>query len=241
MPPAGSAPYRDRNVLERVSTPATLQFHYRYLESREREILRRRLSIRGGTVLSVGCGWRPGRHLFPASRFRLVAVDANPECVLSVRSDGSADQALVGYAGDLDLPGEAFDVVLYRFVLHHVAFHQELDGCFAEAARLLRGGGAMIAIEPGLWHPVGLGLALANRAGLGVALHGTPDDVPLSPRRILGSARRVGLTAELHAVTYAWRRLPVAVQRRLHGLDGVGSRARAASLGHTLMLIARKP
>jgi hypothetical protein len=42
-------------------------------------------------------------------------------------------------------------------------------------------------------------------------------------------------------VTYGWRRLPPGVQRRLQPLDRVGSRPRAAVLGHTLMLIARKP
>ena len=98
----------------------------------------------------------------------------------------------------------------------------------------------MIAIEPGLWHPVGLGLALANRAGLATAVHGTPDDIPLSPRRLLAEARAAGLVPELHAVTFAWRRLPRSLQRALAPLDALGSRPRAAPFGHTLMLIAHK-
>ena len=48
----------------------------------------------------------------------------------------------------------------------------------------MRPGGAMVAVEPGLWHPVGLGLAIANRAGAATAIHGTPDDIPLSPGRL---------------------------------------------------------
>ena len=97
----------------------------------------------------------------------------------------------------------------------------------------------MVAIEPGLWHPVGLGLALANRAGVGRGVHGTPDDIPLSPRGLMAEARGAGLTPELHAVTYTWRRLPPALQRSLQPLDEIGSRSRAAVFGHTLMLIAR--
>jgi hypothetical protein len=97
----------------------------------------------------------------------------------------------------------------------------------------------MVAIEPGLWHPVGAALALANRAGLATKLHGTPDDIPLSPRRLVGEARAAGLTAELHTVTYTWRRLPPRLQRVLQTADQIGSRPRAARLGHTLMLIAR--
>jgi hypothetical protein len=45
----------------------------------------------------------------------------------------------------------------------------------------------------------------------------------------------------VHAVTYTWRRLAAPLQRVLWPLDELGSRARAARFGHTLMLIARAP
>lgn len=190
-------------------------------------------------MLSVGAGWHPGRHLFPAPAFHMTAVDADPDRVAGLRETGHADEAFVGYAGRLELPPNSFDVILYRLVLHHVAFQGPLASCFAEAAAVLRPGGALVAIEPGLWHPVGLGLAVANKTGLATTMHGTPDDIPLSPRRLIDEARAAGLKPELHAVTYAWRRLPPLVQRALEPLDALGSRARAAPFGHTLMLIAR--
>jgi SAM-dependent methyltransferase len=192
-------------------------------------------------VLSVGAGWHPGRHLFPAPAFRLVAVDADAARVAGVRQSRRADEAHVGLAGRLELPDESFDVVLYRLVLHHLAFRGPLTPYFVEAHRLLRPGGMMIAIEPGLWHPVGLGLAVANRLGLATVVHGTPDDIPLSPRRLEKEARAAGLRPHLRAVTYTWRRLPPAVQRVLQPLDRLGSRPRAAGFGHTLILIAEKP
>jgi SAM-dependent methyltransferase len=208
---------------------------------RERELVDRRLGVVRGDVLSIGCGWHPGRHLFPAPAFRLMAVDADAERVAGVLEAGRADEARVGYAGRLDdLADGSFDVVLYRLVLHHIAFQGPLGPCFEEAARLLRPGGALIAIEPGLWHPVGLGLALANRTGVATAVHGTPDDIPLSPLLLLREAEAAGLTGELHAVTYTWRRMPPALQRTLQPIDAIGSRARAARFGHTLLLIARK-
>jgi SAM-dependent methyltransferase len=206
---------------------------------RERQLLARRLPLAGGDVLSVGGGWHPGRHLFAAPAFRLVAVDADPDRVAGVLATRRADEAHVGYAGELDLPSASFNVVLYRLVLHHLAFQGPLEPVFEEAARLLRPGGALVAVEPGLWHPVGLGLALANRIGVGTAVHGTPDDIPLSPRLLLAQARGAGLEPELHAVTYTWRRLSPRVQRALRPFDGGGSRPRAASFGHTLLLIAR--
>jgi SAM-dependent methyltransferase len=206
--------------LDGLSRQATLEVNYRHMMAREHELLARRLGLSAGVVLSVGCGWHPGRHLFPAPAFRMVAVDADPDRVAGVLETGRADEAHVGLAGQLDLPARSFDVVLYRLVLHHIAFQGPLAPCFTEAARLLRPGGALVAIEPGLWHPVGAGLSLANRVGL-------------------AEARIAGLEPELHAVTYAWRRLPAPVQRALAPLDRIGSRPRAARFGHTLMLIGR--
>jgi SAM-dependent methyltransferase len=236
---ATSEPYEPRNLLDRVSRQSTLEVNYSHMMERERAVVDGRLHLTGGDVLSVGAGWHPGRHLFPAPDFRLVAVDSQPDRVAGVLSAGRADQAHVGYAGKLTFPDASFDVVLYRLVLHHIAFQGSLAPCFAEAARLLRPGGVLIAIEPGSWHPVGVGLSLANRSGLATALHGTPDDVPLSPRRLVAEARAAGLAPELHAVTYTWRRLPPVVQHALQPLDALGSRRRAARFGHTLILLAR--
>lgn len=236
-----SEPYTDHNLLDRLSRRSTLEVHYRQMMRREQELLARRLPLDGGDVVSIGCGWHPGRHLFGAPRFRLVAVDADPEKIAGVMATGRADEGYVGYAGKLDdVPDASFDVVLYRLVLHHLVFQGPLDSIFGEAARLLRPGGALVAIEPGLWHPVGLGLALANETGLARAVHGTPDDIPLSPRRLIAESRAAGLRPEIHAVTYTWRRLPPGLQRSLQPLDSIGSRPRAAVFGHTLMLIARR-
>jgi hypothetical protein len=75
---------------------------------------------------------------------------------------------------------------------------------------------------------------------MATTIHGTPDDVPLSPRLLHGAARAAGLDAQLHAVTYGWRRLPAVAQVLLAPLDELGSRPRLAPFGHTLMLVARK-
>jgi SAM-dependent methyltransferase len=234
-----SEPYRADNLLDRVGDAGTRQLHYDQEMRRERAILERRLPLRGGHVLSVGCGGHPGRHLFPRPAFRMTGVDLDGELIDSLRASGELDDGAVGRAGELTYEPGSFDVVLYRLVLHHVVYQGPLAPVFAEAARLLRTGGALVAVEPGLWHPVGAGLALANRAGLGPAVHGTPDDIPLSPRALVREARAAGLEPELHAVTYGWRRLPGAAQRALHAVDGAGSRPRLAPFGHTLMLIAR--
>jgi SAM-dependent methyltransferase len=234
-----SEPYRADNLLDRVGDAGTRQVHYDQEMRRERSLLERRLPLRGGDVLSVGCGWNPGRHLFPRPAFRLTGVDLDPAMIAALRESGELDDGMAGRAGELPYEPRSFDVVLFRLVLHHVVYQRPLAPVFADAARLLRPGGALVAVEPGLWHPVGAGLALANRAGLGTVVHGTPDDIPLSPRLLVREARAVGLEPELHSVTFGWRRLPAAAQRAIHALDSAGSRPRVAPFGHTLMLIAR--
>lgn len=239
---AVSADYTPENLLDRAVSAETLAVHDRHGKAREQAILRARLGLAGGDVLSVGCGWHPGRHLFPAGPWRLVATDIDPHKPAHAVQEGRADDGFAGAAGALDqLPDGGFDVVLYRLMLHHVVFQGPLEPVFAEGARLLRPGGVLVAVEPNLWHPAGAGIAVANRLGLGITLHGTPDDVPLSPRALLAQARRVGLAPELHTVTYAWRHLPPAAQRAIRRLDRFGSAPGARALGHTVMMLARKP
>jgi SAM-dependent methyltransferase len=237
-----SEPYDPDNLLDRHSDPDTLQVHYEQEYRRERALLGSRLALlSGGDVLSVGCGWHPGRHLFPSPAWRMTGADVNEAKVRHLLDTGELDAGVAGRAGELPYEPASFDVVLYRLVLHHIAYQSALDPVFGEAARLLRPGGALVAVEPGLWHPVGAGLALANWIGLGPRVHGTPDDIPLSPKALVDAAREAGLEPELHAVTYGWRRLPPAAQRALHALDRLGSRPRLAPFGHTLLLIARRP
>ena len=82
---------------------------------------------------------------------------------------------------------------------------------------------------------------LAVLRGLGVAIHGTPDDIPLTAGLLERESRAAGLAPEVVAVTYGWRRLPPALQRTLWRLDDrIGERPRAARFGHTLMLMARR-
>jgi len=237
-----SEEYDPDNLLDRNTPQATMQVHYEQVRRREAAILAARLPLAGGDVLSVGCGWNPGRHMFPSPAWRMTGVELEPTKPETLVADGILDAGFAGQAGDLGLEPGSFDVVLYRLVLHHIAYQGPLAPVFEEAAALLRPGGALIAVEPGAWHPVGAGLSLANRAGAGTAVHGTPDDIPLSPLRLMAEARAASLEPELHGVTYTWRRMPPALQRALWAVDsGLGDRPRAARLGHTLMLIARRP
>ncbi len=236
-----SESYEPDNLLDRISDPDTLELHYAQVKRRERELLTRLLQLDGGDVLSVGAGWDVGRHLFPAPAWRLTAVDLDLNAVRHATETGQADDALVGSAGELPFDPESFDVVLYRLVLHHVAYKRPLGPVIEEAAGLLRPGGALVAVEPGLFHPVGAALAAANRIGLAERVHGTVDDLPLSPVALRRHARRAGLEPQVHAVTFSWRRLPALIQRAVYPLDRFGSVPLLRDLGHHLLFFARRP
>ncbi len=237
-----SEAYDPDNLLDRLSASDTLQLHYDHMREREVELLGRQLGKSSGDVLSVGCGWNPGRHMFPRPGWRMTGVELEDTKPKALVEDGTLDEGFGGAAGCLGLDPGSFDVVLYRLVLHHIAYQGPLAPVFSEAAEILRPGGVMIAVEPGAWHPVGVGLGAANAVGLGTAVHGTPDDIPLSPRALVSEARAAGLKPELYALTYTWRRMPPRLQRALWGADArLGERRGVAKFGHTLMLIARKP
>ena len=157
----GSEEYDPDNLLDGLSSRSTMEVHYEHMRERERELLAPRLPD-GGDVLSVGCGWNPGRHVFPQPAWRMTGVEPEAEKPDALVADGVLEEGIAGHAGRLDsLPDASFDAVLYRLVLHHVVFQVPLEPVFAEAARLLRPGGLLVAVEPG---PLASG---GRRAGAG--------------------------------------------------------------------------
>jgi hypothetical protein len=140
-----SEPYRAENLLDRLTDADTLQVHYDQEMRREREILERSLALDGGDVLSVGCGWHPGRHLFPKPAFRMTGVDLDGTMIATLLANGELDEGRVSRAGELSYADGSFDVVLYRLVLHHVAYQgrwllcsRRPPGCCGPAARWSR-------------------------------------------------------------------------------------------------------
>ena len=76
---AVSEEYDPDNLLDRNTPQATMEVHYEQVRRREADILAARLPLTGGDVLSVGCGWNPGRHMFPSPAWRMTGVELEPD------------------------------------------------------------------------------------------------------------------------------------------------------------------
>ena len=205
-----SEPYEPDNLLDRHSRPATLQVHYDQEYRRERELLARRLGRDGGDVLSVGCGWHPGRHLFPRPGWRMTGVDLNP-AMLEYADERASRRRRGGPRGRARPSGR----LLRRGALPARAAPRRLPG--PARAGLRRSGAGCCAPAARSWRwsrGCGTRSARVSRwpTGPGSAHRSTArPTTSRSPRAPWPrEARAAGLEPELHAVTFGWRRLPRA-------------------------------
>lgn len=105
--------------------------------------------IVGKTILEVGCGrGRITRDLARHAR-RVVAIDPDEGALQAARSQVAADNVVFVRCGG-EKPSFAegsFDLVVYALSLHHLPADSMLDSLL-QAAKLLRGGGKIVVIEP---------------------------------------------------------------------------------------------
>jgi ubiquinone/menaquinone biosynthesis C-methylase UbiE len=140
--------------------------------------------LAGATVLDYGCGdGTLTLHVAQAGAGDVTGVDISPASIEFARRrvEAYAPEANVKlFAADAvatGLPSETFDVIVGKFVLHHL----ELDAALAEIKRLLRPGGRAAFIETSGINPI-LSIArrhVAHADRFNVAKLGTSDEHPL--------------------------------------------------------------
>jgi SAM-dependent methyltransferase len=94
-----------------------------------------------GEVLDVGCGRKPYRALFPATRYVGLEIDSP-----GARARGVAEAFYDGRA--FPFPAASFDAVLCSQVLEHVFTPEVFLG---EIRRVLRPGGRLLLAVPFVW------------------------------------------------------------------------------------------
>ena len=212
-----------------------------------------------GRWLDIGCGTGTLLHAAGAEGWEAVGTEIAPAIVESMRAQGL--DARLGLTQELDLPSGGFDVVSAIEVLEHVP---DPDALIAEAARLLRPGGAVYITTPHgrgiserllgtdwrvvappehlqLFSSAGIrsalsrgGLRTVSLATTGVNPYELATKIPGRRQRGQGNSKRVCESYQLNE-TLSTHRVGRAVKR------GANTVLSAVRLGDTLKVLAEWP
>ena len=234
------------NLLDRFSGAARLNYFAEALFAVEKALVADKVTavVSRGTVLNVGCG-RHGteRSLFPKKSYAIYGVDTNEESLEILAKRRLYEGLIKGSIASLPVPSATVDIVYLRLVLHHlVAPRNLLNDGLRECFRVLKPGGMLVLLEPNSWHPVGALMNLAHALRLDMYVHGTNDDVALSPLKLRRLLSAFASDVSTHVVSYTWRRLPISVQTVFNRIQSRMGRLneKVPFFGHTLMMIAVK-
>lgn len=221
---------RERDFHDRLAEeldPA--QMPPRPLSRLEHSMLDAAGAITGKRVLDLGCGIGDLTIPLAIAGARTTAIDLSAGMVEVARqrlehfAPNSQTQFLVGPAEEMPIPDKSFDLIVGRFILHHLDVEQAAREC----ARVLAPGGVAIFIENSGRNPL-LMFAREHLAGrFGIPRFGTEDERPLSDGDVVDlRAHLPGLRLEFPVFDFftvfdrqvlrcRWR----PVSRRLGALD----------------------
>lgn len=238
--------FREDNLLDRVSRRDRFEHYYTSFFATEKTLVKENIirHLPRGMILNVGCSSiGTERRLFPTSDYEIYGVDINRESLKILQSKKLYGALYNATISSLPFGEGTFDIIYLRLVLHHLIYPENvlakgLEECF----RVLKTGGILALVEPNSWHPIGTLMNIAHLFGIDLYVHGTDDDVALSPLMLRRILALYGTDLSTHVVSYNWRRLPIFCQ---NFIDFFHSHVKNPSdklpyFGHTLMMLARK-
>jgi ubiquinone/menaquinone biosynthesis C-methylase UbiE len=164
------------------------------------------------TILDAGCG-PGGNGAWLAQHGDVVGVDVSPDALAFVRARRPEVRPVRASLSALPFPDHSFDVVLGITVLYTVT---DDERAFAEMARVLRPGGALLVLEPAFE---------VLRREHDVTVHGRRR---YRRAELADYARRHGLTVRRATYAYSFLAPPAAV---LGGIERLRRRAPSATVG----------
>ena len=113
------------------------------------EIVAELLGGKGASALDVGCGAGPFTWLMAPLFSKLAGLDVKEKQIAEARatakSKGLDIDFRAGSAEAMPFPDDSFDAVVFSNSLHHIP---GMDKALAEAARVVKPGGLVYAMEP---------------------------------------------------------------------------------------------
>ena len=216
---------RDTAGLNRLRPASWLRRNDRMVQLRTVEILEPLTrDMREPTVLVVGVGgggiyewlWRD------AGTLRL-GLDVNHDVMRRAVAERGPDnfRPIEGDAARLPLRDGSADVVFFDFSLHHLAGQGPIGPYVAEAARVARRGGLLVAREPSSRSPSGAMLNLINTFGLMNRLSGASNqEFALSPVEVRSTFAQHGEMLVERGLSYMFaHRLPAWLQKTTEALE----------------------
>jgi SAM-dependent methyltransferase len=111
------------------------------------DVVRSAVSLRGASVLDVGCGEGGLAKALAAEGAAVTGIDPNPEAVARARAKVPEARFEADVAEALPCGDGTFDAVVFVNALHHVPV-AAMDEALREAARVLKHSGRLIVVEP---------------------------------------------------------------------------------------------
>jgi SAM-dependent methyltransferase len=216
---------RDTAGLNRLRPASWLRRNDRVVQTRTVEVLEPLTrDMRNPTILVIGVGgggiyewlWRePGT-------LRL-GIDVNHEVMRRAIAERGPDnfRPIEGDAGLLPFRDGVADVVFFDFSLHHLAGQGPIREYIAEASRVARPGGLLVAREPSTWSPSGALLNVLNRFGLMNRLSGASNqEFALSPAEVRAALSEHADVVVERGLSYMFaHRLPIWAQKATEALE----------------------
>jgi SAM-dependent methyltransferase len=237
---------RENNLLDYFSDKHRLGYYASSFLASEKALVENKIHkvFPSGRVLNVGCGNQgTERTLFPTGAYEIYGIDIDEASLRMLQQRKLYDGLFRSSITSLPVVSDSFDIVYLRLVLHHLVYPKNLLGdALRECFRVLKPGGILALVEPNSWHPIGALMNLAHSLRLDLYIHGTDDDLALSPRVLRKQLSIYGSDLSTQVVTYSWRRLPIPVQslcNSAHRMLGKLS-DHVPYFGHTLMMISVK-
>jgi SAM-dependent methyltransferase len=159
----------------------------------------------GDDVLEIGPGYGATTDVFAELLPKLTSVEIDPDLAarLQARYRGTHVEVLVGDATELTFPNDRFSGAVCFSMLHHVPSDELQNRLFAEAARVLRPGAPLVAVD-----------SLASDDIR--AFHAGDTYQPIDPDTLAARLETAGFTGvEVRTNQYGW----TALARRPTGVN----------------------